>query len=60
LLAVFPTLGVLPLLVHQNVVLLSRPGFEPLGVETLVLAIVTLPPEEESTGATLVIEPFDV
>ena len=46
-------------MVHQNVVFESRPGLEPLGVETFVFVIVTALPETESTGATLVMVPFD-
>ena len=32
----------------------SRPGLEPFGVETFVLEMVTVDPDTESTGATLV------
>src|SRR5271168_2644319 len=53
-----PALGVLPLVVHQNVVFESRPGFDPFGVDTLVFLIVIVPPVTESTGAALVIVPF--
>ena len=52
-----PGLGVLPSVVHQNVVFESRPGFEPFGAELFVLEIVTVDPDTESTGATLVIVP---
>ena len=52
-----PGLGVLPSVVHQNVVFESRPGLEPFGVETFVLEMVTVDPDTESTGATLVIVP---
>ena len=52
-----PALGVLPSVVHQNVVFESRPGLEPFGVETFVLEMVTVDPEIDSTGATLVIVP---
>lgn len=55
-----PALGVLPSVVHQNVVFESLPGLLPFGVETLVLVIVTVFPDTESMGATLVIEPFEV
>jgi hypothetical protein len=53
-----PGLGVLPSVVHQNVVFESRPGFEPFGLETFVLEMVTMDPDTESTGATLVIVPW--
>ena len=52
-----PGTGVDPSVVHQNVVFESRPGLEPFGVETFVLEMVTVDPDTESTGATLVIVP---
>jgi hypothetical protein len=55
-----PAEGVEPSKVHQKVVFESLPGFDPLGVETLVLRIVMMFPETDKTGATEVIDPFEL